>query len=65
MIKNQLRRYSSALVTRSTNEAQQTNEIKMKMENDRIKKMGKVTKKMMLNWQVISNKSRTSVVITA
>jgi conjugative transfer pilus assembly protein TraH len=37
----------------------------MKMENDRIKKMGKVTKKMMLNWQVISNKSRTSVVITA
>ena len=28
--KNQLRRYSSAVVTRSTNEAQQTNEIKMK-----------------------------------
>ena len=35
----------------------------MKMENDRIKKMGKVTKKMMLNWQVIevTPKNQTNI----
>jgi len=36
VIKNQLRRYSSAVVTRSTNEAQQTNEIKIKKNKNKI-----------------------------